>query len=571
MKKEWIFHKKIISVLLQIFLTGFLLPLFLFVWSFFAGGSLFGESFFAKRILGNFLFTLPDTVFYRSGIFAFILIITGTWAKERSEKMRFALYAGFILLMTTIFLQYSVPFGVGAALPVLVLGCIALYTSHKKNPRKKLFPNKRSLASLPERASALLFLAMIVIAAMFVFQEGAEYLLLSKWGACLLFLPLAGCLLPSGKRVRDHLFAAFTGFIFLSAVFCFFTAFLEAIWFMDLSIIFIFIFWEYQMLLLLRGILPEIKNLSLIFLAVLFFVNGKILPEVCDVNIVTLSIFILYIVGDNWERMIKKIRRRLDPEKNLLAKPPKEGFAVQAWCIGAFTLISLTGKKGVLPFFFLSILLFLTAILKELLLFRKEQKPVGEQKMPEWKKAREYLPLLPECGVILGFSFVQVFLWEKGFLASVICAGCLALCVWNLGIVITGRDARKLPVHASLYHAASCGGIFLFMLLLFFYGVSSSVAASLGLLLCGIALLGEGAYVRIAHGEENRGFLLRKWIARITLAAGFAVIVLPSEPLRTSFGELSAVACGALAFFAVNVYYIVKNKLKKYEVSHGGK
>ncbi|MBR2363607.1 MAG: hypothetical protein IKA79_00255, partial [Lentisphaeria bacterium] len=492
---------------------------------------------------------------------ATLLIIAGIWKKENSEKMRFAAYAGFVLLMIIIFLHLQIPFGIGVTLPLLTAGCIALYTSSRKNPRKKLFPGKNSFASLPERFADFLFLGMIVFASLFVFQEGADYLLLNRYGKYLLLLPLAGCLLWSGKRLRDHLFAAGTGFIVLAGVFAFFTAFADTLWITDISIIFIFIFWEYQLLLLFRGILPEIRNLSLIFLVILLFANGKILPGVCDTNITSLSVFILYIIGDNWERIIKTVRRRLDPEKHLLAKPPRQGFAVQAWCAGAFFLITFTGKKGVLPMLFLAILLFCTAILKSLI---QEKKNPGAI-IRKCRKAGEILPLLPECCVIVLFAVIQTLLWDRGFLAAVTAAGCAGACIWNLGIVIAGKDIRKLPVHASLYHAVSAGGIFLFMLLLFFYRTNSSVAASTGLILTGCALLGEGAYTRSIR-YRTMEFLLRKWVAYIAVALGFAVVVLPGKALSPVFWEPSAVACGALAFFAVNVYYILENKLKKQEV-----
>ena len=553
MKNEIVFWKKSFSLLLQIITVGSLIPILLAVWTLLAGGDPFNHTYFSKRLLGNFLFQLPHPVVSWGSFIATLLIIAGIWKKEKSEKMRFASYAGLILLMTIIFLHLQIPFGIGVTLPLLTAGCIALYTSSRKNPRKKLFPGKNSFASLPERFADFLFLGMIVFASLFVFQEGADYLLLSKYGKYLLLMPLSGCFLWSGKSLRDHLFATGTGFFVLSAVFAFLTAFADTLWIMDIAIIFFFIFWEYEFLLLLRGFLPEIKNLSLIFLVILLLANGKILPHICDSNIITLSVFVLYIIGDNWERIIKKIRQKLNSESHLLATPRQKGFAVQAWCLGAFAFICFTRGKGIIPLLFLTILLLCTGLLKLLLKNRK------------YNEIQQTVPLLPECCVIFIFAFIQFLLGANDFLAASIAAGCLSASIWNLGIVITGKDVRKLPVHASLYHAAASGGIFLFMLLMFFSKASSCISASIGLILTGCALLGEGAYLR-KYRTSEKGLFLRRWVAYITVALGVALASFPGTTLKVPRWEIRAVACGALAFLAVNIYYILENKLKKQEV-----
>ena len=548
-----VFRKRFFMLLLQIIAVGSLIPLLLLLWTVLAGGDIFNDTYFSKRLLGNFLFQLPAPAVSWGSFIATFFIITGLCKKDSSEKMRFASYAGLLLLMTIIFLHLQIPFGIGVTLPLLTAGCIALYTSGRKKPGKKLFPGKNTFASLPERFASLLFLGMIVFASLFVFQEGADYLFLSKYGRYLLFMPLAGCLLWSGKALRDHLFATVTGFFVLTGAFAFLSAFTDTMWIIDIAIIFIFIFWEYELLLLLRGILPDIKNLSLIFLVCLLLANGKILPHICPPYIITLSIFVLYIIGDNWERLINRIRQKLSRESHLLATPRQQGFAVQAWCLGAFTLICFTRGRGIIPLLFLTVLLFCTGLLKHLLQGRKGN------------ELRQALPLFPECCVILIFAMIQSLLGAKDFLAASIAAGCVAASIWNLGIVITGKDVRKLPVHASLYHAAASGGIFLFMLLMFFCRASSSVAASIGLILTGCALLGEGAYIRKYHISE-KGLLLRKWVAYITVALGVALASFPGSVLKAPCWENSAIACGALAFLAVNIYYILENKLKKQEV-----
>ena len=167
--------------------------------------------------------------------------------------------------------------------------------------------------------------------------------------------------------------------------------------------------------------------------------------------------------------------------------------------------------------------------------------------------------------MIFIFAFIQFLLGANDFLAAAIAAGCVAASIWNLGTVITGKDVRKLSVHASLYHAAASGGIFLFMLLMFFSRSTSGTAASTGLILIGCALLGEGAYIR-KYKTSEKSILLRRWVAYITTALGLALASFPGQILKAPRWEISAVACGALAFLAVNVYYILENKLKKQEV-----
>lgn len=559
MKKGTFVKEKVVPFFLQLLAACLLVPALLLIWTALVSGDPLELSYFSKRLLASRLFLLPDTLFHGGIFFAVFLIVAGTGAKERSEKMRFAAYAGTVLLMTLIFLRLRIPFGIGVTVPLLLLGCVSLYVSGRKDPRKKLFPGKRSLAGLSERFAAGIFLGMIVFASFLLFQEGTDYVLLRKGGMVFLLLPLAGCLLPSGKSLRDYLVSTGTGFVFLGAAFAFIAAFADTLWIMDIAIVFSFLFLEYEFLLLLRGILPEFKNLSLIFLVLLLFVNGKILPGVCDANIVTLSVFVLYILGDNAERVLKFVRRRLDAERNRLSRPPREGIAVQAWCLSAFVLVCLGGAGSVLPLLFLMTLLFCTGILKLLLRRSPGRAPA------RWE---ESLPLLPEKIVIALFAVLQVFLGEKSFLAAAVAAECFGFCAWNLGIVIARDGTGKRSVPASLYHAAASGGIFLFMLLLFFYGVSSSVAASMGLVLEACALLGEGAYVRRAGGGEE-GSLLRKWVSGILAALGFAAAALPSSPLKMPVWELSAVPCGALAFFAVNVYLILENKLKKKEAKYG--
>ena len=558
-----VFWKKSVFILLQIFAAGSLIPVLLTLWTVLAGGDLFNDSYFSKRLLGNFLFQLPPQVVSTGSLIATLLIIAGIWKKDRSEKMRFASYAGFILLLTIIFLHLQLPFGIGVTLPLTILGCTALYTSSRKDPRKKLFPGRKTFASLPERFAALIILSMIVFASQFIFQEGTDYFLLRKEGFLFILAPLSGCLLYSGKKLRDYLIASSTGFLFLAAVFAFITAFSDTLWIMDIAIICSFIFLEYENLLLLRGFLPEFKNLSLVFLVLLLLFNNKILPAPGDPTIMTLSVFILYILGDNCERIVKNIRRKLDPKRNFLAKPPEIVFAVQAWCLSAFVLICLTRGRGVAAFLFLTVILFCTGILKMLL---KQKMPENNDKTKEnkWKDAAGFFPLLPECCVILLFALAQFFTGFRIFPAAIIAAGCCGACIWNLGNVITGKDARKLSIHASLYHAGATGMIFLFMLLLFCCKVSSNTAAGTGLILTGCTLLGEGAYVRFSRITAE-GSLLRKWMAYITIALGLAFAAFPGIPLKIPRWDPAAVACGAVAFFAVNMYYIFMNKLKKQE------
>ena len=565
MEKGTFTREKFFLLLLQLFTACLLVPSLLLLWTVLASGDPLELSYFSRRILSSRLFLLPETLF-RAGVFCAVFctvysIVAGALAKERSEKMRFAAYAGTVLLMILIFLRLKIPFGIGVTVPLLLLGSVSLYTSGRKDPRKKLFPGKRALAGLSQRFAAGIFLGLIVFISLFLFQEGTDYVLLRKGGVCLLLLPMAGCLLPSGKSLRDYLVSTGTGFVFLGAVFAFIAAFADTLWIMDIAIVFTFLFLEYQALLLLRGILPELRNLSLIFLVLLLFVNGKILPGVCDTNIVTLSVFVLYILGDNAERMLKILRRRLDPERDKLFKPLRKDLALQGWCLSSFVLVCLGGAGSVLPLLFLMTLLFCTGILKLLL---KKESGFGRA----LASLEEDLPLLPEKCLIVLFAVLQVLLGEKNFLASVIAAGCCFSCIRNLGFVITGSGTGKRSVHASLYHAAASGGIFLFMLLLFFYGVSSSVAASMGLLLESCALLGEGAYLRSACGG-NQGRLLRIWVSGVIASLGFAVAALPSVPLPMPSWELSAVACGALAFFALNVYAILEDKLKKKEAQYG--
>ena len=569
MKIEWTFWKRFFFILLQIFVVGSFIPLLLLLWTFLASGDLVNDTYFSKRLLANSLFYLPPIAVSWLSVIATFLIVTGIWKKERSEWMRFASYAGLVLLMTILFLHLQIPFGIGVTLPLLILGLTALYTANRKDPRKKLFPGRKIFASFSQRFASGILLGMIVFTSLFLFQEGTDYLLLRKDGIFLLLLPLAGCLLYSEKRLRDYLVSTVATFVFSALIFCFIVAFADTMWIMDIAIIFLFIFLEYTLLLFLRGLLPEFKNLSLIFLVILLLANGKILPELMETNIVTLSVFILYIFGDNFERIMKKIHRKLDPETHLLARPPGEAFAAQAWITGSFVLICFTGEKGVFFFFLLAVLLFLTGT-SRIFLTEKYGRETKENKYENWKKTVLFLPLLPECIVILLFAFVLYFTGMKTFLPAVIAAGCCGVCIWTLGVVITGKDTRKLPFQASLYHASASGGIFLFMLLLFLYRVNSSFAASTGLILTGSALLGEGAYIR-KNRIPGKGFFLRKYMAYIPIALGLAIVAFPGRKLPSPHWELSAISCGALTFFAVNVYYIFKNKFKKQEDGYGGK
>ena len=569
MKKEFTFWKKFFFILLQIFAAGTLIPSLLLLWTILASGDLFNDTYFSKRLLANSLFYLPPPYVSWFSFSATFLIVMGIWKKEKSQWMRFAAYAGIVLLMTVIFLHLQIPSGIGVTLPLLILGSIALYTSNRPDPRKKLFPGRMIFAPFSRRFASFILLGMIVFATLFLYQEGTDYLLLRKDGFFMLLIPLAGCLLYSEKRLRDYLISTGAGFVLLAFLFCFTVAFADTLWIMDIAIIYLFIFLEYQILLLLRGFLPEIKNLSLIFLVLLLLANGKILPQIVDVNIVTLSVFVLYIFGDNFERCVKKIRRKLEPEKHLLERPSGELFAIQAWSISSFVLICFTGRSGISPFLFLTILLFLTGILKYLFLEKYRSCPETDH-YEKWRKANLFLPLLPESAVILVFAFVLYFLGADTFLPAVIAAGNCGACIWNLGIVITGKDTRQLPFQASLYHASASGGIFLFMLLLFLYRVNSSFAASTGLILTGCTILGEGAYIRMNRRPGN-GFFLRKWEAYICIALGLAFAAFPGGVLNAPHWELPAVSCGALAFFAVNVYYILKNKLRKQEDGYGRK
>lgn len=561
MKKEMVFWKKFFFILLQVFIAGTLLPFLLLLWTILAGGDLFNESYFSRRILTSPLFDLPAVFYTWLSFFANLFIVLGMYLKEKWEKMRFFVYAGLFLQMTAIFLLLKIPAGIGLTLPAVLLGSFALYVSSKQDPRKKLFPGKKVTASPWERFALFIVLGINLLAVSFLYQEGVNFLLLHKYGLFMLLLPFAGIFLRTGKQLREYLVSTEVGFIFLGAVFGFIVAFMETIYVMDLAIIFLFLFLEYQLLLFLRGILPEIKNLSILFLALLLLVNGKVLPEVCDGSIVSLSVFVLYILGDNWERVVKKIRRKLDPERASLIRTTEKSFAVQAWSLGAFTLVCFGGRNCILPLLYLIFLLFCTAVLK-IFISRKWGWQQEKGKKEEWKKAREYLPLLPESCVIFLFSVIQVWFGEKEFLPSAIAGGCCAACVWNFGIVISGKDARKLPYYASLYHAAASFGVLLFLLLMFWYMVPSSLAASAGMILLGCALTGEGAYIRSSE-KEQKGFVLRKWTAYLCIALGGACMAFPPVSLVPPMWGLSAVCCGALAFFAVSVYFMIENQIQR--------
>ena len=146
MKKEFTFWKNFFFILLQIFAAGTLIPSLLLLWTILASGDLFNDTYFSKRLLANSLFYLPPPYVSWLSFSATFLIVMGIWKKEKSEWMRFAAYAGIVLLMTVIFLHLQIPSGIGVTLPLLILGSIALYTSNRPDPRKKLFPGRMIFA-----------------------------------------------------------------------------------------------------------------------------------------------------------------------------------------------------------------------------------------------------------------------------------------------------------------------------------------------------------------------------------------------------------------------------------------
>ena len=287
-----------VKVLFYILTFVIVLPGELVVWGRALDARLAG-SYLAKRLRLSWYFDLPQELFLVLGGAAVCCMVRGFWDSARGSHARdILIFGGFPLYLLSLFLYFRMPCAVVFAAPLILLTAVAVWCAYRPENRPLfLLPEDRTVpASALHRATALIQLLPVLLAASLIFQEGYLMWMSFRWTPVLVFLPLAGLLLPKAWQLREYaagsLYAlVLCAFIYLAGLF-----FAEGFLLTDFSIAISYVFLELVIALMIRPLLP-VRNLSLALLGLSSLTTFWIMPPVCSPWIVVMSMYVLYQIG----------------------------------------------------------------------------------------------------------------------------------------------------------------------------------------------------------------------------------------------------------------------------------
>ncbi len=515
-----------------------MLPVELLIWGRALDYALEG-SFLAKRILMSPFFELPVSLLWGITAAGALCMIRAFFAICKGSRAFDALlYSGFALFMTGLFLLFQMPVAAAIGTPLVVLGSIAAWFAYRHPERLPfLIPSDNLPPSLYEQLLAAFQLLPVICGACLLFQDGYLLWLSFRFTPILIAIPFLGCFLPTRGKLRSFVSGSVYSLILCGIVFGAASLFAEGILLLDLCICMAFLFLELEVALILREILPKVRNISIAILALSAAVTPFLIPPVCYPWIVTLSMYMMYLFIDNRSAIRKKLLSRAHFSSPNIRFLSREEYAAQAWGFGAMLVAWLVGIQGILVVIAVVAAVFAGALWRTRLLCRDEDHLFLSN-----------FPYAIETGALL----LAIVLFSPSrsatmvMLAACACAAPMMRAIWQTGSLI-GKFGGERPT-ALFYLALANAGLFFLLLVMYLSRVTPAILVGTYFMLTGILRIGAASYIR-EGGELKRAF---GWV--LIVIGQFISVVPPEAPLPEPDWSNGAVICGVIAFAALYLF-----------------
>ena len=469
------------------------------------GSSLDGilaDSCLAKHLLLNPVMDLPKELFLITGVIALGCMVRGiAELSRRSHAGDPLLFGGFPFYMLSLLLYFRMPCALAVEIPLIVLGTAAVWHAYRPEGRPAFLPPRggKGRAPLKWRLRMLPLLAGVLFGACVLFQEGVQlWLFASRWTPGLIFLPLAGLLLPKQGELRDYV----AGSVY-ALILCGFVSgggsmlISDSLTLADYEISVAYIFLMLELALAARSLLPKIRNNSLLILPFCFALTRWIVPAFCDPLIISCTVYILYLLIDNRRSArasLFRLMRRIPAPRFAVRRE----FAALSWGVAALLSAYLAG-----PDFSVQILAGIAAVFAaSLLRIHFLNNPRSDHIiLRHFPYALEIFLLLltgiacspVRNGVILPDAEARIGLMIV--MSSFAAAAALLQTVWNGGAAVGKYLPKPLPSLFRLCFGNAC--ICFLMVLLFFLNVPASILLGYFFIFTGIL------QIWAASGDES--------------------------------------------------------------------
>ncbi|MBO4647304.1 MAG: hypothetical protein J5806_04030 [Lentisphaeria bacterium] len=526
--------------IIYLLLYAIVVPGGLLIWGRAVDDALEG-TYLAKRIQMCLWFDLPQWIFLLLGVLALASIIRAAVELNRgSHRCDALLYAGFPFYMLCWFFYLRMSCSIVFGIPLICLGSAAIWMVCRRKDRPPLLPLPPDGKVPPAlRFGVLVLLLAIFFAAGLLFQEAYLLWALFPGALALALVPLLGFLLPKPEQLREYVSSSFYALLLCGMIYLAGQFYGENMVLMDFGIIAAYLFLELQLALLIRALVPPRRNFSLVILGLSAVVSWRIVLPLCNPWIVTLSMYILYLLIDNRKAIHKKLLSRSHFHHAEVHMLSWEDYAGQAWGFGALLAAYLAGPDRLFQ-----VLAGLGAVLAGALLHsRLESNPDGDHVV---------LRNFPHTAEVSALLITGIVGWDTReelmiMLSAFAAASCLMRMIWSVGGLI-GRRGWEHP-YLQEFRIISNAGICFLLTVLFFVQAPASVLLGSFLTLRGIARIWEFAY----HDRRQPGIgLTSGWV--LILIGLFVFVSSPAARLPVpEWSPLDAV-CAVLACAAFYVW-----------------
>lgn len=539
------------------------LPLELLIW----GQALeteLGRTYLSKRLQLSLFYDLPREIWLAVAILSLGAILRAGLELGRGSHQRdLLLFCGFPFYMFSIFLLLKMPCAAAIGTGLAVLTAWALWFACPAEGRPPFpLPDDRSVKAAPlQRLTAGVILAGLLSAGILIFQEGYQLWLALEWTPLLVIVPLAGLFLPTPGQLREYLTGGLHALALTSLIYgigqLFGNNFIRTDW----GIASAYIFLELLVSQMIRPVLPKVRNSSLIILGLSSAATGWIMPPICSPWIVTLSMYVLYLVIDNRRAIRRKMFYGANTRRADIHFLSWEEYAAQAWGAGGLLAAWLAGPK-LLPQILIGLgVVLLAGVVRSRLLSDMRSEHLILKRFPyALEISALLLTVVFFCGRPDPHSAAGVSPQGMVMILLSICAAvsCVMQMIWNIG----GLISRYMQDRPSLlfFHIFSQFGIGFLLVMLFFVQAPASVLLGCFCILTGIVKLADNSFLREQDKKQGpaAGWLL--------IVIGQFVFVSSSETvLPAPEWSPGAPVCALIFCAALYVYRLfdVRNRTRR--------
>lgn len=544
------------SILYLLFFSV-LLPAELLIWGK-ALDTVLSGTYLAKRLRLSLFFDLPQGVWLAAAVLALGAILRAVLELgQKSHRCDLLLFCGFPLYMFSLFIFFNMPCTAAIGTGLIILAVWAVWFAYPKENRPPFpLPDDRTVTATPgQRLTTVFFLLGILTAGILIFQEGYQLWLAFQWTHLLVLVPLAGILLPTPGQLREYLSGGLHALALAALIYGIGQLFADSSLRNDWAIASTYIFLELLVSQMIRPILPEVRNNSLIILGLSSLTTCWIMPPVCSCWIITLSMYVLYLVIDNRKAILKKMFYRSNVRRTEVHLLSWEEYAAQAWGFGGLLAAWLAG-----PPLLLQILIGLGAVLlaglvrSRLLNDTRSDHLILESFPYALEISALLLSVMCFCSCLESSGTTDGAALDMAMILLSIYAtvSCVMQMIWNIG----GLIGRYTPDRPSLrmFHIFCQFGMGFLLVILFFIQAPASVLLGCFCILTGIIKIADNSFLK---KQEKKPGLTAAWVMIVIgqfVFVSSAETLLPAPEWSLGVPVCALVSCAALYVYRLFDY-----------------